>query len=52
MPQAMITPDLDTVVCEIDIAAPLQRVFQALTDGAAIDTLVHRCRLSREVLEV
>lgn len=27
-----ITPEQDTIVCEIDIAAPPERVFQALTD--------------------
>lgn len=32
MPQSVISPDLDGLVCEIDIAAPPQRVFQALID--------------------
>lgn len=31
MPKAIITPDQDAVVSEIEIAAPAQRVFQALT---------------------
>jgi uncharacterized protein YndB with AHSA1/START domain len=32
MPSAKITPDQDAVVTEIEIAAPPERVFQALTD--------------------
>ena len=32
MPSAQITPDQDAIVAEIEIAAPPQRVFQALTD--------------------
>src|SRR3974390_2208426 len=32
MPTAIITPDQDTVVAEIEIAAPPERVFKALTD--------------------
>lgn len=32
MPTAIITPDQDTIISEIDIAAPAARVFQALTD--------------------
>lgn len=36
MPRAQITPDQDAVVTEIDIAAPPERVFQALTDPAQL----------------
>lgn len=36
MPKPVITPDLDAVVCEIDIAAPPERVFQALIDEAQL----------------
>jgi uncharacterized protein YndB with AHSA1/START domain len=32
MAQASVTPDRDSVVSEIEIAAPPERVFQALTD--------------------
>ena len=32
MVTSLITPNLDAVVCEIDIAAPPERVFKALTD--------------------
>ena len=32
MAPSIITPDLDSVVSEIDIAAPPERVFRALTD--------------------
>jgi len=32
MAQAIITPDQDSVISEIEIAAPPDRVFQALTD--------------------
>lgn len=28
-----VAPDVDSVICEIEIAAPPERVFQALTDG-------------------
>lgn len=35
-PQSVISPNLDAVVCEIDIAAPPQRVFEALTDQAQL----------------
>ena len=31
MAKAMITPDQDAVISEVEIAAPLDRVFQALT---------------------
>ena len=34
MPTAIVTPDLDAIVSEIDIAAPPERVFRALTDAA------------------
>jgi uncharacterized protein YndB with AHSA1/START domain len=34
MPTTFITPDQDSIVCEIDIAAPAERVFQALTRDA------------------
>ena len=33
MPTAIVTPDLDAIVSEIDIAAPPERVFRALTDA-------------------
>jgi len=33
MPTAIITPDLDSIISEIDISAPPARVFKALTDG-------------------
>ena len=36
MPTAFVTPDQDAVVSEIEIAAPADRVFQALTDGAQL----------------
>jgi uncharacterized protein YndB with AHSA1/START domain len=36
MPKSVISPNLDVVACEIDIAAPPQRVFQALTDQAQL----------------
>ncbi len=32
MPKVIITPDQDSIVTEIDIAAPPSRVFEALTD--------------------
>jgi uncharacterized protein YndB with AHSA1/START domain len=32
MIQSIITPDRDAVVCEIDIAAPPERVFKAIAD--------------------
>jgi uncharacterized protein YndB with AHSA1/START domain len=31
MPKAIVTPDQDAIVSEIEIAAPAERVFQALT---------------------
>jgi uncharacterized protein YndB with AHSA1/START domain len=33
MPKAMITPDQDAVVSDVEIAAPAERVFQALTEA-------------------
>lgn len=36
MPQSVISPNLDAVTCEIDIAAPPERVFQALIDEAQL----------------
>jgi|SRR5579863_7621306 len=35
-PQIFTTPDLDAISCEIDIVAPPERVFQALTDDAQL----------------
>jgi len=32
MPKAIVTPDLDAIISEIDISAPPSRVFEALTD--------------------
>jgi uncharacterized protein YndB with AHSA1/START domain len=37
MPKAVTTPDQDAVICEVQIAAPPERVFQALT---SVDQLV------------
>lgn len=34
---AIITPDQDSLVTQIEIAAPLERVFQALTDAAQLE---------------
>ena len=36
MPTASITPDLDAIVTEIDVAAPPERVFRALTDAGEL----------------
>jgi len=36
MPATIVTPDQDALVTEIDIAAPAERVFQALTDPAQL----------------
>ena len=33
MPKAIVTPDQDAIIAEIDIAAPPGRVFEALTDS-------------------
>jgi uncharacterized protein YndB with AHSA1/START domain len=32
MPKAIVTPDLDAIISEIDISAPPSRVFEVLTD--------------------
>jgi uncharacterized protein YndB with AHSA1/START domain len=36
MASTIITPDHDGIVCEIDIAAPPERVFQAISDAAEV----------------
>jgi uncharacterized protein YndB with AHSA1/START domain len=36
MPTAIITPDQDSIVSQIEIAAPPARVFQALTDAGEL----------------
>ncbi len=36
MPVSQITPDQDAMVTEIEIAAPPERVFEALTDPAQL----------------
>lgn len=36
--EAITTPDQDSILCEIDIAAPPARVFRALTDPAELAT--------------
>lgn len=36
MSQAVIIPDQDTIVSEIDVTAPPARVFEALTDSAQL----------------
>jgi uncharacterized protein YndB with AHSA1/START domain len=36
MLQSMLTPDLDVISCEIDIAAPPERVFKAISDAQEI----------------
>lgn len=36
MAHTIITPNLDAIVCEIDIAAPPQRVFKAISDAEEI----------------
>jgi uncharacterized protein YndB with AHSA1/START domain len=36
MSTTLVTPDLDALVCEIDITAPRERVFQALTDSGKL----------------
>src|SRR5258708_39082758 len=36
MTTTFISPDLDALVAEIDIAAPAERVFKALTDPAQL----------------
>jgi hypothetical protein len=44
MPTAIVTPDLDAIVSEIDIAAPPERVFRALTCRPA-NAMVEQRRL-------
>ena len=36
MPNTIVTPDQDTIISEIDIAAPPERVFRAISDAAEI----------------
>ena len=36
MATATLTPDLDTVIAEVFIAAPPARVFQAISDPAQL----------------
>jgi uncharacterized protein YndB with AHSA1/START domain len=36
VPASIVTPDLDAIVSEIDVAAPPERVFRALTDGGEL----------------
>ena len=36
MPSAIVTPDQDAIVAEIEIAAPPERVFKAISDAAEI----------------
>lgn len=36
MPQSILTPDLDVITCEIDIAAPPARVFKAIADAEEV----------------
>jgi uncharacterized protein YndB with AHSA1/START domain len=36
MARTVITPDLDTIVSEIDIAAPIDRVFAAIADAEVV----------------
>jgi len=36
MTRTNVTADLDTIISEIDIAAPAERVFRALTDSAEL----------------
>jgi uncharacterized protein YndB with AHSA1/START domain len=36
MPKAILTPDQDAVISEIEIAAPPARVFQALTTAGEL----------------
>jgi uncharacterized protein YndB with AHSA1/START domain len=33
LPNAIVTPDQDAVVCEVEIAAPAEKIFQALTSS-------------------
>ena len=43
MTTTIITPDQDTVVSEIDIAAPPARVFQALSTSAELKRWLTIC---------
>jgi uncharacterized protein YndB with AHSA1/START domain len=36
MPGAIVTPDQDTIISEIDIAAPPERVFAAIADAEVV----------------
>jgi uncharacterized protein YndB with AHSA1/START domain len=36
MASTVVTPDHDTIVSEIDIAAPVERVFKAIADAGEI----------------
>ena len=36
MAHSILTPDLDTITCEIDIAAPPERVFKAISDAKEV----------------
>jgi uncharacterized protein YndB with AHSA1/START domain len=36
MAHVIITPDLDSIVSEIDIAAPIERVFSAISDAEEV----------------
>lgn len=36
MANTTVTPDLDTIVSEIDIAAPIDRVFEAIADAEVV----------------
>jgi len=36
MTEALVTPNLDAITCEVDIAAPPARVFRALTDSGEL----------------
>jgi len=36
MTETMVTPDLNAITCEIDIAVPPERIFRALTDSTEL----------------
>ena len=36
MTKAIVSPDQDAIVCEIDIAAPGERVFAAIADAEVV----------------
>ena len=36
MPQTIVTPDKDAVISEVQIAAPPERIFQALTSSDSL----------------